>query len=85
MVFADEAGVVSARRWCWRQSGQSATGPDTTEVLVTVEGHHDTAAQDVAAATRDILALLTQHQPSAQIKSGALFSVPNGWTAHPQP
>ncbi|MDJ0664045.1 MAG: phenylalanine--tRNA ligase beta subunit-related protein [Acidimicrobiia bacterium] len=83
VIFADEAGVVSARRWCWRQSGQSATGPNTSEVLITVEGHHDTAVDDVAAATRDILALLREHQPRAEISSAALFSVPTGWTPVP--
>ncbi|MGH3041859.1 MAG: B3/B4 domain-containing protein, partial [Gaiellaceae bacterium] len=41
-IFADEAGVVHARRWCWRQSAQSATGPDTTEILIAVEGLHET-------------------------------------------
>jgi DNA/RNA-binding domain of Phe-tRNA-synthetase-like protein len=61
VIFADEAGLVSARRWCWRQSAESATGPGTTEVLVTVEGHHDAAARDVAAALRDLGALLRAH------------------------
>jgi DNA/RNA-binding domain of Phe-tRNA-synthetase-like protein len=81
VVFVDEAGVVSARRWCWRQSGQSATGPDTTEVLITVEGHHDIASDDVAAATNDIIALLREHQPQAHVESAALFSVPGGWAS----
>ncbi len=45
VIFVDGEGVVSARRWCWRQSAQSATGPDTVEALLVVEGHHDTAAQ----------------------------------------
>ena len=50
VVFVDEAGQVSARRWCWRQSAESAASPATTEVLATVEGHHDAASADVAAA-----------------------------------
>ena len=62
VVFVDDAGVVSARRWCWRQSAQSATGARTTEALITIEGLHDDAAADVAAATRDLAALLTAHQ-----------------------
>ncbi len=83
VIFADEAGVVSARRWCWRQSGQSATGPSTSEVLITVEGHHDTAVDDVAAATRDMLAKLREHQPQATVLTAALFSVPSGWSPIP--
>ena len=43
VIFVDEADVVSARRWCWRQSAGSAAREDTTEILVTVEGHHGTA------------------------------------------
>nr|MBA2557886.1 hypothetical protein [Chloroflexota bacterium] len=47
VIFIDEAGLVSARRWCWRQSAESASAPETSEVLVTVEGHHERAADDV--------------------------------------
>mgnify|MGYP001828616078 FL=1 len=69
VVFVDDTGLVAARRWCWRQSAQSATGPETTEVLVTVEGQHDTARQDVAAALRDIVELLRRYQPASSIRS----------------
>jgi DNA/RNA-binding domain of Phe-tRNA-synthetase-like protein len=61
VIFVDSAGLVSARRWCWRQSAESAARADTSDVLVTVEGHHDGAADDVAAAVRDLLALLDAH------------------------
>ncbi len=63
VVFVDEAGVVAARRWCWRQSRQSAAGPATTEVLITVEGHHESAEADVSAAVADLRDLLDQHVP----------------------
>ncbi len=63
VVFVDEEGVVAARRWCWRQSRQSAAGPGTTEVLITVEGHHDSAGEDVARAVDDLVALLAEHAP----------------------
>ena len=66
VVFVDQARLVSARRWCWRQSRQSATGPQTVEALFTVEGHHDRAAEDVAAASNDISNLLDRYQPDAQ-------------------
>jgi len=66
VVFVDEEGVVCARRWCWRQSAQSATTSDTVEALAVVEGLHETAAQDVAAAVADLRALLASHQPQSQ-------------------
>jgi DNA/RNA-binding domain of Phe-tRNA-synthetase-like protein len=71
VVFVDEAGLVCARRWCWRQSLESASGPETTEVLVTVEGQHDTAAVDVAAARRDLEELLVAYAGLAHL-SGAV-------------
>ncbi|MDJ0954766.1 MAG: phenylalanine--tRNA ligase beta subunit-related protein [Acidimicrobiia bacterium] len=80
VVFVDEAGLVSARRWCWRQSAESATGPTTTDVLVTIEGHHDSAATDVAAAVDDLVDLLGLHQPQATIQSTATFAPLAGWT-----
>jgi DNA/RNA-binding domain of Phe-tRNA-synthetase-like protein len=74
VVFVDDGGLVSARRWCWRQSAESATGPATTEVLVTVEGHHDEARRDVSAALADLSLLLAEHVPGAAVCS-ALLSV----------
>ena len=72
VIFVDRAGAVAARRWCWRQSAQSATGPDTVDALFTVEGHHEGAAEDVASATRDLVALLETHQPQARIEAARL-------------
>lgn len=63
VVFVDTDGVVSARRWCWRQSAQSATSPDTVEALVVIEGLHDTAGDDIEAALDDLASLLAAHQP----------------------
>src|SRR5579864_711292 len=40
VVFSDETGLVIARRWCWRQSDQSAAQEDTTNAIITVEAHH---------------------------------------------
>ena len=81
VIFADEAELVSARRWCWRQSAESATKPDTTEVLITVEGHHEGAAADVAAAVTAVGTLLATYQPAAQIEMSAVFSPSTGWTS----
>ncbi len=72
VIFVDDAGLVSARRWCWRQSAESATGPDSTDVLVTVEGHHENAAAEVAAALDDIGALLAEYQPEAAVERSLL-------------
>lgn len=58
VIFIDEAGHVAARRWCWRQSAESASSASTTDVLVTVEGHHAEARTDVEAALADLDALL---------------------------
>jgi DNA/RNA-binding domain of Phe-tRNA-synthetase-like protein len=67
VIFVDDAGLVSARRWCWRQSDQSAARTTTTEALITVEGHHDGAEQDVAAALEDLLGLLAVYQPGSTV------------------
>lgn len=72
VVFVDEAGLVSARRWCWRQSDQSASRADTTAALVTVEGHHDTASADVSAALTDLETLLLHYIPGARLESALL-------------
>ncbi len=58
VIFIDAAGHVAARRWCWRQSAESASSASTTDVLVTVEGHHPEARADVEAALADLDALL---------------------------
>jgi DNA/RNA-binding domain of Phe-tRNA-synthetase-like protein len=72
VVFVDSDNVVSARRWCWRQSAQSATSTTTTEALIVVEGHHDAARQDVESALADLTSLLASHQPQSQTTSHVL-------------
>jgi DNA/RNA-binding domain of Phe-tRNA-synthetase-like protein len=67
VVFVDRAEVACARRWCWRQSAQSATRETTTDALVVVEGLHDGAERDVAAAREEIVALLAEFQPAATV------------------
>jgi DNA/RNA-binding domain of Phe-tRNA-synthetase-like protein len=70
VIFIDDVGLVSARRWCWRQSAESASGPSTTEVLVTVEGHHDDAERDVTSAVDDLQALLVAYAHPDAATSG---------------
>ncbi len=72
VVFVDETGLVSARRWCWRQSAQSATRDDTSEILVTIEGQHDSARADVEAALADAVSLLAAHVPEARTTTAVL-------------
>lgn len=70
VVFVDADGIVSARRWCWRQSAQSATGPETNEAVFVIEGHHPTAAEEIGLALTDLRNLLGRHQPAATLRSG---------------
>ena len=72
VVFVDDDGVVSARRWCWRQSTQSAAGSSTTDVVITVEGQHPDATADVTTATSDLTGLLAEHQPQTDLTSAIL-------------
>jgi len=58
VVFSDDTGLVMARRWCWRQSEQSAAQPDTTSAIITIEAHHANAHRDIEAALQDLLTLL---------------------------
>lgn len=61
VVFSDETGLVIARRWCWRQSEQSAAQMDTTDAILTVEAHHAEGQRDVQAALNDLLELLGKY------------------------
>ncbi len=72
VIFVDRADVVSARRWCWRQSRESATNPETVEVLFTVEGHHPGAEAEVASAVEDIDNLLRRYQPVSRTRTDLL-------------
>lgn len=58
VVFSDAASVVVARRWCWRQSEEGATRPETVNVVITTEAHHPAARADVEAAVADLRELL---------------------------
>ncbi len=75
VIFVDRDGVVCARRWCWRQSAGSATGPTTAEALFVVEGHHAAAATDVEAALADLTGLLASHQPASVVTTRAVAPV----------
>src|SRR5713101_3111248 len=61
VVFSDETKLVIARRWCWRQSDQSAAQEDTRQAIITVEAHHANAQRDVDAALKALLELLHRY------------------------
>jgi DNA/RNA-binding domain of Phe-tRNA-synthetase-like protein len=72
VVFVDANDVVVARRWCWRQSAESAAREDTTEVLVTIEGHHGDALRDVTAGLDDLERLLGTYTSATTIRRAIL-------------
>jgi len=65
VVFVDAAGVVVARRWCWRQSEEGAAHPETANVVITTEAHHQAARADVQAALAGLLDLLATYAGGA--------------------
>jgi DNA/RNA-binding domain of Phe-tRNA-synthetase-like protein len=72
VIFADDADEVVARRWCWRQSAGSAAREATTEILVTVEGHHEGATADVNGALDDLERLLRTYATPGTIRRAVL-------------
>src|SRR6202140_4913271 len=61
VVFSDATALVMARRWCWRQSEQSAAQLDTTTAIITIEAHHASAHHDIEASLQDLQSLLKQY------------------------
>ncbi len=72
VIFVDADDGVIARRWCWRQSLASAARDDTTDLLVTVEGHHEGAAETIAAALDDLETLLRAHAGAGTVRRAVL-------------
>jgi DNA/RNA-binding domain of Phe-tRNA-synthetase-like protein len=58
VIFSDQAGRVFARRWCWRQSLESAVQENTQNVLFTIEAQHEGGKTMVDQALNDLRALL---------------------------
>jgi DNA/RNA-binding domain of Phe-tRNA-synthetase-like protein len=61
VVFSDPTQRVIARRWCWRQSDDSAARESTRDIIITVEAQHEGGRADVEAALNDLTHLLNQH------------------------
>jgi DNA/RNA-binding domain of Phe-tRNA-synthetase-like protein len=72
VVFVDDELLASARRWCWRQSAESAAGPQTEEAIFTIEAQHADGASDVQRAADDMIRLLDAFQPEAEVSHGYL-------------
>jgi DNA/RNA-binding domain of Phe-tRNA-synthetase-like protein len=60
VIFMDEAGLVVARRWCWRQSAESAAQESTQAALFTIEAQHPVGKALVEQALNDLQALLAE-------------------------
>ena len=77
VVFSDENQLVVARRWCWRQSAESAAGPGTSRAVITVESQHPVGRSAVEQALNDLLELLGEHfggsYQSAILDADSLF------------
>lgn len=73
VVFTDEAKRVIARRWCWRQSMESAARDDTTDIIITVEAHHENGRADIENAIAD-LTMLAREYVGGDYRSGILDS-----------
>ncbi|MGI9609470.1 MAG: B3/B4 domain-containing protein [Acidimicrobiia bacterium] len=72
VIFVDAARLVSARRWCWRQSAQSATTSLTTDALITIEAVHQNGRESIDAAVADGCELLRRFQPDAVVTGTVL-------------
>jgi DNA/RNA-binding domain of Phe-tRNA-synthetase-like protein len=60
VIFLDSSGVVVARRWCWRQSDESAARPQTKNVIIATEGFHPGVEEDLRAMVNDLMGLLAE-------------------------
>ena len=63
VIFADDTALVVARRWCWRQSAESAAGSETKDAIFTIEAQHPGGGADIKAALDYLLTLLQEFAP----------------------
>jgi DNA/RNA-binding domain of Phe-tRNA-synthetase-like protein len=61
VIFADETGLVIARRWCHRQSDESAAKEDTNRVLFTIEAQHEGGEASIRLAIDELLDLIKRY------------------------
>jgi len=77
VVFSDETKLVIARRWCWRQSDQSAAQQETSQAIITVEAHHAGGKKDIDSALHDLQTLLQTYAGGSFIS--ARLDASNPW------
>ncbi len=63
VVFVDEAGLVVARRWCWKQSAESTVSLDTRDVIITTEAQHQEGEGEIQAALDELAKSLEKYMP----------------------
>lgn len=61
VIFCDPAGMVVARRWCWKQSVESTVIFETENTVITVEAQHAGGEKDVNQALDELKLLLSQY------------------------
>lgn len=61
VIFSDTSSLVVARRWCWRQSDESAARDDTNQAFFTIEAQHPGGYAEAQAALEDMLELLQEY------------------------
>ena len=71
VIFADPAGLVVARRWCWKQSVESTVALETHSAILTVEAQHPGGQKEVQAALKD-LSILLERFVGGNFRSGVL-------------
>ena len=72
VIFSDENDLVVARRWCWRQSAESAANENTNDVIFTVKSQHPGGRKDIEAALRDLDGLIERFTGNVERKIGVL-------------
>lgn len=60
VIFSDDKGMVVARRWCWRQSVESAAGLETGDLLITIESQDASGSAVIEQAMTELRDLLQQ-------------------------
>jgi len=58
VIFMDGAGLVVARRWCWRQSETGSASESTAQALFTIEAQHPGGRPVIEQALKDLQGLL---------------------------
>lgn len=68
VIFADDAGLAHARRWCNRQSAASAVCATTRSALIVAEALHARATADLARLAEVLQLALAETWPQARLQ-----------------